>query len=215
MDKVKSYAITFRPFDGVTDQQVDKILKWIRKACDYYHVVTEKTMAQRHVHAGVFMNRECTRSNIVTRMMQLFPDLSPNEKSVFRNGIKIMYNSDFIGKYLNKDDETVIIGSSLPEAGHMESYFPPKPDLPSVAKAKKCSLYYHELERLWMEHTTPGLEVNTLTVRDFLFNVMYNLRVLPVIRDDKSIIQTARHLVRWLKKSTQSTIELPPFEKEE
>ena len=179
MDKIKSFALTLRPLDGVSDHQIDKLSKWVRKTCDYYHIVTEKTMAERHIHAGLFMKEECTRSNIVTRMMQLFPDLTPTEKSVFRQGIKIMYNPDFISKYLDKDDDTIVISSSLPEAHHMESYFPPKPDLPSLSKAKKCSLYYHELERLWMEHTTPGTEINTVVVRDFLFNVMYNLRVLP------------------------------------
>jgi hypothetical protein len=44
---------------------------------------------------------------------------------------------------------------------------------------------------------------------------MYSLRILPVIKDDKTIIQTARHLTRWLTKKEHSTIELPPFEKEE
>jgi len=54
-----------------------------------------------------------------------------------------------------------------------------------------------------------------LTARDFLFNMMYNERCINVIRDDKAIVQTARHLVRWLNKATHSTIELAPFEKEE
>jgi len=214
MDKVKSYAVTFRPLDGVTDDQVSKFSKWVRKACAFYHVVTEKTMAERHVHAGLFLKTECTRSNIVQRMMQLFPDLSAQEKRVFRSGIKIMYNKDFIKTYLDKDDDTEVIVSSLPEAGHMESYFPPKPQAPE-SRDKKCSIYYHELERLWYAHTPVAYEIHTLNARNFLFNVMYNLRVLPVIRDDKQIVQTARHLVRWLNKATESTIELAPFEKEE
>jgi len=45
--------------------------------------------------------------------------------------------------------------------------------------------------------------------------MMYAERVLPVMRDDKTIVQTARHLVRWLNKTSYSSIELAPFEKEE
>lgn len=213
-EKFKSYAITIRPRDGIEDKHINKFMKWVRKACVYYHVVTEKTMADRHVHAGLFLETESTRSNVVTQVMRMFTDLSTEEKRVLRNGIKIMYNADFIGKYLDKDDDTEVIASCLPEQGHMESFFPPKPE-PKVSGAKKCSLYYHELESLWYKYNTPDTEVNTVTARDFLFKVMYAERVLAVIRDDKQIIQVARHLVRWLNKADSSTIELPVFEKEE
>lgn len=214
MEKCNSYALTIRPLDGITDSQISKTVKWVKKNCDYYHVVTEKTMAERHIHAGLFLKAPKTRSNIVQMMMQLFKDLTPNEKSVLRKGIKVMYNGDFIKNYLSKDDDTVVIESSLPEAAHMETYFSPKP-APKETAAKKCSLYYHELERLWYEHRTPAFEVTTITTRDFLFEVMYSKRCLPVIRDDKQIIQVSRHLTRWLNKVTSSTIELPCFEKEE
>lgn len=215
MDKVKTFALTLRPIDGVTDDQIDLLCKWVKKKCLYYFLITEKTMAARHVHAGLIMKNACTRANIVTYMMRLFSDLTPQEKTVFRSGIKIMYNPDFIGNYMNKDDDTVEILKNLPEVGHLEAFFPPRPVPMEAAKVKKCSIYYHELEKLWYEHTTPGYEIHTRNARNFLFEVMYNHRCLPVIRDDKMIIQTARHLVRWLNKSTESTIELPPFEKEE
>jgi len=97
----------------------------------------------------------------------------------------------------------------------MDIYFSPKPIPKEQQTAKKCSLYYHELERLWYEHRTPAFEVTTITTRDFLFEVMYAKRVLPVIRDDKQIIQVSRHLTRWLNRVTSSSIELPCFEKEE
>lgn len=214
MDKFQSYALTIRPMDGITDSQISLTTKWIKRNCDYYHIVTEKTGTERHVHAGIFLKTPKTRSNISQMLMQLFKDLTTTEKSVLRKGIRIMYNGDFVKNYLNKDDDTLVIESSLPEQGHMESYFPPKPE-PKDSTTKKCSLYYHELERLWFEHRGPATEVNTLTTRDFLFDVMYNKRVLPVIRDDKQIIQVSRHLTRWLNKVDVSTIELPPFEKEE
>lgn len=211
----RTYAVTLRPLDGISDSQVSTMAKWIKKNSSYYHVVTEKTGSSRHLHAGFVLKEARPRSNVLQRLMQLFKDLTPSEKSVFRSGLKIMFNWDFVNSYLDKDDDTVVVESHLPEEGHIESFFPPKPVPSEAARVKKCSLYYHELEALWYKHTTPGYEVNTINARHFLFKVMYSERCLPVIRDDKQIVQVARHLVRWLNKATESSIELPPFEKEE
>ena len=209
-----SYAITVRPLDGVTDQHVLKLSKWIKKNSDYYHIVTEKSGSSRHVHAGFFLKSPKPRSNVLQMVMQLFKTLSGPEKSVLRKGLRIMYNWDFVDQYLNKDDETVVIDSSLPEH-RLDSYFPPKPVPPSEKADKKCSIFYHELEELWFKHCLPTVPITTSFVRDFLFKMMYSERCIPVIRDDKQIVQTARHLVRWLNKAEMSTIELAPFEKEE
>lgn len=211
----KTFAITIRPKDGVSDQHVDKTMKWCRKHALYYHVITEKTGSQRHIHAGVFLNKEKKKNDVCIMLCGLFKDLTAEEKSVLRKGVKIMYNWDFIDNYLDKDDDTCVVGSNLPEERHIEGYFPPKPLEKKEGSARKCSLYYHELERMWYEHRNPAFEVTTVTTRDFLFEMMYDKRILPVIRDDKQIIQVSRHLTRWLNKVTSSSIELPVFEKEE
>lgn len=214
--KYRTFAFTVRPRDGITDGQVKSFMTFIRRRCIYYHVVTEKSGSSRHVHAGVVFKEGQLRSSVLVQVVRIFKDLTTDEKSVLRSGVKIMYNWDFINSYLDKNDETVVVASCLPEKGHVESYFPVKPVKDgTLLLSKKCSMYYHELEALWYKHSIPGIEINTETVRDFLFNVMYNLRVLSVIRDDKLIVQTSRHLVRWLNKSTKSSIVLPVFEKEE
>ena len=197
MDKIKSYAVTFRPLGGVTDSQLEKFSKWVRKQCVYYHVVTEMTMASRHVHAGLILKTTKSRSNLCTDLIRLYPDLTSTEKSVFRTGIKIMYNEDWIRKYLAKDvdGETVELMSNVPEVGHMESYFPPKPPPKGV---RRCSIYYHELEAFWYQYEVPEREINTRNARSFLARMMYKERCIPVMRDDKTIIQTAKHLCRWL-----------------
>jgi len=214
-DSFKTYAITVRPKDGITDVHLSKFCKWVKKHCLYYHVVTEKTDFERHIHAGVVFHVARKRCNVLTLMKFLFRDFTDEEKKVLLRGVKIMYNEDFIKNYLDKNDDTVVIESCLPEAGHMEKYFPPK-KIESDGRTKKCSVYYHELERLWYEHNEPHVEVNTINVRDFLFRMMYSLRVLPVIRDDQTIKQTAKHLTRWINKSETCPSDfLAPFEKEE
>lgn len=216
-NKFHTFAVTIRPRDGITDKQIETFVLWCKKQCLYYHVITEKTDYERHVHAAVFFNLKKTRSNVCTMMKRLYKDLSSEEQKVLLRGIKVMYNKDFVMNYMNKDDDTVIIESVLPESNHMESYFPPpKPAVSSDGRTKKCSAYYHELERLWYEHMEPHHEKNTMVIRDFLFKMMYSLRVIPVMRDDNTIRQTARHLCRWLNKSESCPTDfLPPFEKEE
>lgn len=215
LQSFKTFAFTIRPKDGVSDEHVDKTVKWCRKHALYYHVVTEKTGCERHVHGGVILNKEKTKGDVCIMLCGLLKGLSAEEKTVLRRGVKIMYNWDFIDKYCDKDDDTVVIGSHLPEERHIEGYFPPKPLGVSEERQKKCSAYYWDLETLWFKHQPPGVEVNTIVARDFLFKMMYSLRVIPVIRDDKAIVQTARHLVRWLNRAEHNTIELPVFEKEE
>lgn len=215
MSKFSSFALTIRPKDGVNDDHIKLTMGFIRRASEYYHVVSEKTGSERHLHVGLVLKSPCTKGHLCTRVLRLFTDLSTEEKSVLRKGVKIMYNMDFINNYMDKDDDTVVIASCLPEDGCLESYFPPKPASNDEQKTRKCSIYYHELERMWYENRQPHHDITSVTTRDFLFDMMYSKRILPIIRDDKQIIQVSRHLTRWLNKVTTSTIEIPTFEKEE
>lgn len=212
--KYKTFAITFRPRDGVTNDQIAKMEKWLRRHAEYHHLITEKEDLERHIHCGFVKKNESTVSNMRALMKGLFKGISAEESRVLSAGVKIMYNEDWLSSYLNKGDDTVVISTNLPEAGHLESYFPPKP-IVSDNRTRKCSAYYHDLEKLWYEHQGPDVVYNTENARNFLFNLMYNLRCIPVIRDDQQIKQTARHLTRWMKKLDSSTIELAPFEHEE
>lgn len=216
--KFSTYALTIRPRDGIDDGQIAVVTAFIKKRSDYYHIITEKTGHERHLHAACFFKMSVTKSNLATLLVRLAKNtlrLTEEEIPVLRKGIKILYNNDFIEKYMDKNDDTVVIASELPPAGHMESFFPPKPAPPETRKKEKHSAYYWNLEELWYKHVTPTTEVNTINARHFLFNMMYNLRLIPVIRDDKQIVQTARHLTRWIKKTDTDTIQMAPFEYEE
>jgi len=214
--KFKTFALTVRPRDGISDQQVSILTAFIKKRTDHHHVVTEKLGSERHVHAALYLKTAITKSNfatLLTRLCKNTLDFDETELSVVRKGIKILYNNDFVENYLDKDDDTVVISTDLPESSHLESWYPPKPVTKS--KTQKHSAYYWELEKLWYELQSPTVEVHTLNARHFLYRLMYSDRVIPIIRDDKQIVQTARHLVRFINKADQSTIDLAPFEKEE
>lgn len=215
-NKYRTYALTLRPKDGVTDTIVSSFSEWIRKRSTYYHMVTEMTGSSRHIHAACFFKKEISRSNLCN-LISCFGkkhDFSNEELVVLRKGIRIMYSNDFIESYLSKDEDCEVICSELPESAHLQSWYPPKSVSPGSRK-EQHSKYYWELESLWKETQSPHVEVHTLNARHFLFRMMYADRRIAIIRDDKTIVQTARHLVRFLNRAEYSTIELAPFEKEE
>jgi len=213
MSKFSTYALTIRPLNGVSDDDVKSFTRFVTKRCTYYSIITEKSGSERHLHAGLFLTKSVTRSNVVQSMKQLFKHLTSSEQTVLFQGIKIMYNFDFITKYMDKDDDTVVIAQCLPEQSYLDSIFPKLPA--AVKKVPKHSAFYHELESLWYKHTRPVEEANPVNCRHFLCNMMYKERLINVIRDDKQIIQVSRHLARWLNKVDEwDGTEIAPFEKD-
>ncbi len=186
--KIRTFAITVRPRGGVTPDDKTKFVKWIRRKAEYYRIIEEKEGTALHLHAGLFLKEETARSSVLTMMRRMFDRFSPEEHQVLRGGIKIMYNMDWCLSYLNKPDEVMtVLADNLPEAGMLESWFPPVPD-PKRAPAKKMSPMYQELEALWYEHQRPDIEKNAHNCRNFLYRMMYKDRLISVMRDDRTII---------------------------
>lgn len=215
MDSFSTYAVTIRPRSGITDVQVDKFSKWVRKHCTYYYVITEKLEDQRHVHAALYLKVAKKRSNVTQMLLQLFKDLEPDEKSVLQKGVKILYSNDFLLNYMNKGDDTVVIERHLPEVSVLETFYPPKPIAPSTQRRLHMHATMEQYERLWRENVLPFVDVNTSTVRDFLFDMQYNKRCIGLL-DDKKLMQHARWFTRWYHRAESCPSSfLPPFETEE
>lgn len=210
--KVKSVAVTIRPRDGISDCQIQAFNAWALKKSRYSYTVTEKELEERHLHSALFFDEPIRHDNVKSSIMNLFPSLSTAEKRVAVK-VKLVYSHDWIS-YLEKGDSTVVIHSNLPEVHSLHAYFSPKS---STSKQKTNeSSFYHKLERLWNEQVSPGTECNPRTCRDFLFDLMYNKRLIEPLRDDRTIVQVSRHLHRFINKYTQSCIEINScYEKDE
>lgn len=213
----KSFAITVRPRSGITDGQVVKVHKWLMKKSVYFHIITEKLDLERHVHAVMILEKESTKGNVGRSLCSLFPDLDNGEKLVLKQGVKIAFNTGWLD-YMNKpDNNTVVIGSNLPEKHMLESYFPVKKENESKEKPRKNLSYYGRLEKLWFEHqpSDKAPPVTALDCRHFLCDMMYNKRLIDVVRDDRTIFQVSRHLSRFVNKQATWPHEDTeyPFEK--
>lgn len=202
--KYQTFAITFRPKGGVVDHGIHAFAEYAKKKCLYYKVITEKEGHERHIHAAFYMKEPMYRFNLQKSLLRLFPELSSEETLVFKQGIKVSGTISWLD-YLEKGDCTEIVCTNLPERNHLEAYYPSKEDGPQ--HVRKNLSYYGRLEKLWYEHVPPGVVPNPINVRHFLFNMMYSMRLIDVIKDDRTIIQVSRHLARFINKVTESTIE--------
>ena len=87
MSKFKTFCFTHRPRSGVTDEDVQKLVAYIRKKAEYWYVITEKDDDERHIHSCFIMKKETKRCNIATELTRLFPTLDPDEKKVMLSGL--------------------------------------------------------------------------------------------------------------------------------
>lgn len=201
--KEKVFAITHRPKDGVSNDDIEKLTGYLRKKGNYYKIITEKEGHERHIHAVVYMKEPTFKKVVVRAVLNLYPDLLPEEKMVLRQGVKVSKSKQWL-EYLEKGDSTVVIASNLPEESCIDAYYPKREE---PARESKKITYYTRLETLWYEHAREMLVANPENCRHFLFNMMYNERKIDVIRDDKTIIQVSRHLARYINKVKESCIE--------
>jgi len=138
--RYKTYALTLRPRNGVTEKHVEGLTAWIRKRSEHYHIVTEKDGHAKHVHAALYLKVSVTRSNfcvVYARLLKSF-GLDAEETIVARKGVRILYSNDFVTKYLDKDDNTEVVVSVLPEVSRLESWYPLKA-IPVVTKKEQHS----------------------------------------------------------------------------
>lgn len=210
--KYKSFALTVRPRDGATSAHDDLLCKFVRKQCDYYYIISEKLDDERHLHCGIFLKKAVKRADFTTVIKRVFKAFDDEEKRVLNQGVKIMYNYDFIQNYLDKDDDTEVILKNLPEESHLESYWPPSKEQEKAKAKAAVDKYYANLEYLWFQHQPVAHEVNYHECAKFLSDLMYNKRLIRVMRDDKAIAQCAKHLSRYIRKDSTYVPELAPWE---
>lgn len=203
----RTFAITLRPTDGITDEQIDAIDGWLQKVCHYHACITEKTGTARHLHAALYLSKTCTRSNLHNRILAIKGidgTLSAIEKSVFRKGTKIMYNDDFAQSYLAKGDDTVEVSTNLPEDLEVLQEYYPEPDDDRAKKKFEGSKWYVDQERAWLADERAHWftrRVDDDAVKAFLHHRMFVSREMEVIDDPRRLSQKVKGLVNFLRRT--------------
>mgnify|MGYP000565585850 FL=1 len=125
-----------------------------------------------------------------------------------------MYNKDWIQEYMAKEGNEPAF-MKRPEGAFIDSYFPEPDEVRGINAPRATDPKYANLERLYRVHGSPHMEPSPRYMRDFLFELMFDKRIIKVIESDKKIIETAKALSRYVKRLSDSPIELPPYEKDE
>lgn len=213
--KYKSFALTVRPRDGVTDEHIASFVKLAKRVSEFYFVATEKEGSERHIHAGLFLKEAIDVKGMNRQLVRVYKDFDDDEQRTLRKGTRIMYNIDFIENYIgdaDKGDVTVVVAKELPEAKFLEGYWPSKAEQNKAIALSATDKFYAKLERLWFETRDPGVDINRDTVAVFIYDMMFKSRKIRVLRDQKHIKNVVWLLERYLKKDVSGDISYAPWE---
>jgi len=106
MASYRSYCLTVRPRDGITDNTIEQITLWLNK-CDYSVAVLEMEHEARHLHAQIWFNKPRLRGDICKQVQRIcersIDGWDDAQKKVLRAGVIISY-SDWYLDYLIEND---------------------------------------------------------------------------------------------------------------
>lgn len=223
MSKIKSIALTLRPRGGITDDDIALLLNIVLDRCEWLHVITEKTDAEKHIHAALYLKNETTLSAFNQLLRRKMLKSFEERNSIWKYACvsRTMYNDDFLKKYLMeqikdgeaKDDEMTVIESKLPSEEERAAYYS---DVKPTRKTRTHGdPYYLKLEKLYYEcHTlmqredgqtmlAPTREPTLEEIEHFLCKMMYDERRLNVISDSRKMRRVCKNLRCFIMKATR------------
>ncbi len=102
----RSWCITIRPRDGLSDKTLEAAKKWLSKLT-YSFAVLEMQNEARHLHAQIWFDEAKVRGDICKQIQRIcertIDDWDDAQKKVLRNGVRIAY-SDWYLDYLAEND---------------------------------------------------------------------------------------------------------------
>lgn len=225
-NKIKSLAITLRPRGGITDDDIALFLNTVMDRTEFRHVILEKSEAERHLHAALYLRNETTVSAFGQLMKRKFEKSFDERKSIWKYAYKgtQMYNDDFLKNYLiganegegaKSEDECVVLESHLPSEEVRKTYYT---DTPNAKKTRPTGdAYYLKLEKLYYEHAKQHCEQDGCTCRqlrptdkptleqieEFLSDIMYRQRRINVIQDSRKMRRVCKNLRCFIMKATK------------
>ena len=115
----RCFCITVRPKNGLHGEYAAAIEKYIRKQ-SYYVYNYEKEHEARHIHAQIWFEEACRKTNIQTALKRIAekrdPDWSPASRKVLVSGVKIGYSDAFFEEYIQKDGQVSFKCSRLKQS---------------------------------------------------------------------------------------------------
>ena len=215
--KARTFLLTINPTNGVgrgSDLE-KKLVRWIQKA-DYYCVVSELEGARRHIHAQLWYDKARNINDIKKSPLRICSQLvSPWGKNEQAKCVHMQYAcSDVFKSYLieneNKPDPPEVLAQRVPEV--TEGYYPTPEELKALKdkKAERLAMdnRYHKLETLFnrfCDENDQPKAATYLRCAEALAWMMYTARVICVLRDDRTMRQTAKNMSSYIRRSQTPT----------
>lgn len=201
----RSYCITIRPRDGITDTTIDATKKWLSK-CTYAVAVLEKSQHERHLHAQIWTETPKARGDICKQMQRIcertIQDWDTAQLKVLRSGVKIAY-SDWYLDYLvdNDDKEPPNILIENPPQFSM-NYYPTEEEQENVQTMKTAvDPRFADLEIKCRDYLGER-PITERTVASFLADAMFNSRTIKCVTQQRDRVALAKTLFAYMSKST-------------
>ncbi|AXH79057.1 MAG: hypothetical protein [Circular genetic element sp.] len=200
----KSFAITVRPRDGITDKTVTALTKWF-KALPYSVAVLEMQSEARHLHAQIWFNEPKTKGDISKQIHRIcdrtISEFDTSQLKVLRQGIKIAY-SDWYLDYLvdndNKTDDAHIIIDNPPEK--TLDFYPTEEEQDKLQnKINAVDPRMYALEQSFLERYPDNLTLKA--VAQFLSEEMFVNRTIKCVLQQRDRTALCKTLHAYINKS--------------
>jgi len=208
----RSYCLTVRPLDGISDETTNQIKKWLSKM-PYAVAVLEKETHERHLHAQIWCDTPKARGDICKQVQRIcersIKEWSSAQLKVLRSGVKIAY-SDWYLDYLvdNSDKEPPNIIINNPPGKSME-YYPTEEEQEDIQTLKTAvDPRFADLEIKCRDYLGERT-ITERTVASFLADAMFNQRTLKCVIQQRDRIALAKTLFAYMSKSTDIYLFLP------
>lgn len=201
----RSYCLTIRPRDGISDETVEQFKKWFTK-CDYASAVLEMADESRHLHAQIWTNTPKARGDICKAAQRIcersVKDWDNAQLKVLRSGVKIAY-SDWYLDYLEENDlkePPNIIYSKVPAL--TMDFYPTEEDQTNLQTLKtSVDPRFANLE-IQCKAFLGERSVTLTSVAMFLADAMFVSRTIKVIIQQRDRLALHRSLYAYITKST-------------
>lgn len=203
----RSFAITVRPLDGISDTTIAAYLKWFEKL-DYAFVCTEKDGVERHLHAQIWTDSPKAKGDIVKQVERIcertINDWTQAQKKVLRGGIKIAY-SDWYLDYLAENELKEILCDILYESPpeNTYTYYPTEEEQEKVKSiANAVDPRFTDLENKCNDYLNKdNIPLSLKSVARFLCDAMFITRSIKVLMHQRDRTALATALFAFMSKS--------------
>lgn len=188
--KYKSFAFTVRQKNGNTNQCNNAFISFVQSKAGGFCVL-EGEGDSLHLHCGVWLETEISKSNFNTQLCRIYEKVRTDEDSVkvLRGGTRIMYNDDFMNEYLNKKDSRFVYKSLV---DNREEFYPSENEQ-SMAKNKDVDSVLASYELYIKENYTFDYCKDMLNenIDKILYDIWFKKKLFKAPRDPK--------LKRWFR----------------